>query len=694
MVFLKRVISVCLVVVLTLSIFAASGINAFALSENARYYESIPEIAYATVGEPFEIYYNNVLSLPSLKVAFDVPQELKKSYHDNKIAIKAEMPGDFIVPWRVYDSEYVLVDSGEMKLIVRELNLKDLTGVVIGDSTIEAGVITQTMYDVFEENGCELTLLGTRGTAPYRHEGRGGWTASAYCNNEKFSGKSNSFYNGGFDFTYYMKTQGYNELDFVIIQLAINDIKKMTIEQYSSQGILSDFDSMISSIREYNTETPIILGVTIPPSEDVSKYNNYGLSSEFEFRNNVIHFDSDLMDYFADYENLYLSPINCVIDTKTELKDALHPTDEGYRTISKQYVATIDCILNKRFLVKSPVIISASNSKGGVYLSWNATYGAESYYVLKNDKILTEISSLTYTDTTVISGEVCIYKIVAKCKNGNEYTSKSKKIKFVGTPTLISATNSIKGVSVNWNSVRSADKYVVYRKIFGGSWSKIGITENTSFLDKKVKSGSKYIYTVRALSGEDKSSYNSTGVSCNYIATPALSSVTNSTNGVIVNWKKVSSAKGYYVYRKTSKNGSWSKIGKTTGNTYLDKNVKSGGNYIYTVRAYNNKVLSSYVSGGIADKFLSAPVLSKAVSRANGVIVTYGKVTGASGYYVYRKTGNGSWVKIATVGGNKKTSYIDKTAQKGKTYTYTVRAVNGKYISSYNSKGLKVKDKY
>ena len=75
-------------------------------------------------------------------------------------------------------------------------------------------------------------------------------------------------------------------------------------------------------------------------------------------------------------------------------------------------------------------------------------------------------------------------------------------------------------------------------------------------------------------------------------------------------------------------------------------------------------------------------------------MVTYGKVTGATEYIVYRKNGNGNWSKIATVTGNKKTTYLDKTAKKGVTYTYTVRAVNGKYKSLYNSKGLTVKDKY
>ena len=100
------------------------------------------------------------------------------------------------------------------------------------------------------------------------------------------------------------------------------------------------------------------------------------------------------------------------------------------------------------------------------------------------------------------------------------------------------------------------------------------------------------------------------------------------------------------------------------------------------------------MSGGIATKYLNTPTLSKVTSKKNGITLTYGKVAGATDYYIYRKTGKGSWKKIATVSGNNKTSYLDKTAKKGVTYTYTVRAVNGKYKSYYNTKGLTIKDKY
>ena len=57
---LKRVISVCLIFVIVFSGVGATKINASALSENARYYESIPETVHATVGNPFKIFYNNI----------------------------------------------------------------------------------------------------------------------------------------------------------------------------------------------------------------------------------------------------------------------------------------------------------------------------------------------------------------------------------------------------------------------------------------------------------------------------------------------------------------------------------------------------------------------------------------------------------------------------------------------------------
>ncbi len=64
------------------------------------------------------------------------------------------------------------------------------------------------------------------------------------------------------------------------------------------------------------------------------------------------------------------------------------------------------------------------------------------------------------------------------------------------------------------------------------------------------------------------------------------------------------------------------------------------------------------------------------------------KLMCAAKYEVLRRTGNGKWKTIATVTG---TRYTDKTAQAGKTYRYTVRAVAAdKSRSPYNTTGKKI----
>lgn len=51
---------------------------------------------------------------------------------------------------------------------------------VIGDSLVNAGVITQTLLDIATTDAMGVTLLGTRGSGTNKHEGRGGWTVAYY----------------------------------------------------------------------------------------------------------------------------------------------------------------------------------------------------------------------------------------------------------------------------------------------------------------------------------------------------------------------------------------------------------------------------------------------------------------------------------------------------------------------------------
>ena len=86
---------------------------------------------------------------------------------------------------------------------------------------------------------------------------------------------------------------------------------------------------------------------------------------------------------------------------------------------------------------------------------------------------------------------------------------------------------------------------------------------------------------------------------------------------------------------------------------------------------------------------LKTPVVTKTEVVANGIKLTWSRVPGAAKYRVFVKRGT-SW---KVLGNTASTSWTDKTAKTGKSYTYTVRCVtkNGrKFTSSFNRKGFTV----
>ncbi len=259
-------------------------------------------------------------------------------------------------------------------------------------------------------------------------------------------------------------------------------------------------------------------------------------------------------------------------------------------------------------------------------------------------------------------------------------------------PKLSKIENTTSGVKITWGKVSGADSYAVYRKTKGGSWKKLKDTTSTSYTDKIAKSGTTYYYTVRAENEAGLSSYNSTGLSIKRLANPKLTKKENTTSGVKITWGKVTGASGYIVYRKTS-SGSWKQLGKTAKTYYTDKTAKSGTTYYYTVRAYSGSVKSYYDTTGLKIKHLADPTLKTPTSTKSGISLKWTKTTGAQGYIIYRKTGSGSYSKLKTEKGVSNLSYVDKSAKKGKTYTYKIKAYKSKTYSAY-SNAKKIKDKY
>lgn len=266
--------------------------------------------------------------------------------------------------------------------------------------------------------------------------------------------------------------------------------------------------------------------------------------------------------------------------------------------------------------------------------------------------------------------------------------------------TLKEIENNEYGVYLTFETVSGADAYKIYRRNYGSDdWSSIGVSKAGYYYDSTAKNNKKYQYTVKAINEAGTGASSKTRLTIKFVTMPEFTGLVNNTAGVKITWKKVSYADRYYIYRFNETERKWERIkrissGKTT--SYVDETAKSGKRYYYKIKAYNDGYLSGDIGGGApAIERLSRPSLSSVTSTKSGVKFTWKKVTGAEGYIVYRKTGSkGDWKAIKTIESGTIVSYTDKTAKKGTTYYYSVRATKYGFNSAYNTTGLKIKDKY
>lgn len=163
-------------------------------------------------------------------------------------------------------------------------------------------------------------------------------------------------------------------------------------------------------------------------------------------------------------------------------------------------------------------------------------------------------------------------------------------------------------------------------------------------------------------------------------AGPKLKGLSVDKGKITIAWNKVNGASSYNVYR--SDNGGTLKLLDTTNSTsYVDSKVKSGTTYSYSVTAVMNEIETKKTSTTYT--YLATPSKITASSITRGIKVTWGKVSGATGYEVSYKTGKTE--KVKTVKKASTVSYSIKKLTKNKTYTVKVRAyktVNG--VNSYS----------
>ncbi len=166
---------------------------------------------------------------------------------------------------------------------------------------------------------------------------------------------------------------------------------------------------------------------------------------------------------------------------------------------------------------KATTIQSVANQNGSIKITWKKINKATGYIVYrkktggnyKKAATINSNSTLSYTDTSVKSGYMYSYKVVAFNAKGKAEASAAAKTRYLKPVTIKKATVSGNTVTLKWGRISAASKYKIYRKTSTSDYkliATVGKSRNT-YTDKSVTYGKSYTYKICSCRGD----YFSTG---------------------------------------------------------------------------------------------------------------------------------------------------------------------------------------
>ncbi len=228
---------------------------------------------------------------------------------------------------------------------------------------------------------------------------------------------------------------------------------------------------------------------------------------------------------------------------------------------------------------------------------------ATGYVVYRYDDVekkwvrMSKLTATSCTATGLTPGKTFKFGIKAYVNvNGKEVLSTnyptvvSEVIRTAEVTGFKSTESTANSISLSWDKVAGAEGYVVYRyDDEAKEWKRVSKQKAETYTSTGLEAGKSYKFAVRSYF-----TYNGTETKCPTYptlissTTPATVNFTLTTksNSVTLNWSKVDGATGYYLYYKDSSDGSWVRMGSTTGTTFTKTGLTAGKTYYFTVKAY------------------------------------------------------------------------------------------------------------
>lgn len=188
------------------------------------------------------------------------------------------------------------------------------------------------------------------------------------------------------------------------------------------------------------------------------------------------------------------------------------------------------------------------------------------------------------------------YSEAQKIKLGNTYTGNMSSIsdKDYYKMTLSKTTNVLIKLKNIENTGDNNWTIYIYKEDADGNKGMlnsydVGKNLSESFRYSKLSKGTYYIVINRSFHGGYSNSDYQFTVKENKPGKPSKLKASKITSrSFTLSWAKVTDGKRYQIYRSTKKNGEYKLVASVTDTKYNEKNLSSGKNYYYKIRAIND----------------------------------------------------------------------------------------------------------
>jgi lysophospholipase L1-like esterase len=324
---------------------------------------NLPSKIYALVGQELNIYFDNIINDKDTKYDFDITCNIGTHYA-NYYRVVPTAAGSYTLTVAVLQND-LQIATATTTLIVTATSVGNAITrnvLIIGDSTTDNDYLASHLNGNFTTDVMKINTIGTRGTTPNKHEGHAGWKTDDFMG--QTSNVSPFVFNGAFDFSQYISSNGLLTPDYVFINLGINDVFSITDDaslDTKATDIVNDYNTMISNIKTQNANVKIGVCITIPPNYSQDAFGTaYGTGqTRRRYKRNNFLLAKKLIASFGgrEAENIYLVPIYANLDTRNNFVvqqkqinarnttmvnyptniAGVHPAESGYWQIADSY---------------------------------------------------------------------------------------------------------------------------------------------------------------------------------------------------------------------------------------------------------------------------------------------------------------------------------------------------------------------